>query len=86
MKEEETSDLYRWLPEQFPELASELKRTRSEHPGLVEEVRRLGRACESAEKVDFDDALGVGIRKVVAALRQHEAAESELLHRAVRAA
>jgi len=86
MKEEERSDLYRWLPEQFPDLRDELLSVGQEHATLVEEVKRLRVACESADVVEFDDELGIGIRLVVADLRKHEAKESALVRRALAAA
>jgi hypothetical protein len=85
MKDEEASEFYRWLPEYFSELRGEAEALTGEHGALLAEIRRLSEAADHAERVTLDSELGVAIRKVVAAIRDHEARESELLGRALTA-
>jgi hypothetical protein len=80
---EEKSDLYNWLPANFADLADELGRCREQHAPLLMSLDQLTTKAESAISAELDTELSVQIRSMVAALRQHEAAESSVLQRAL---
>jgi hypothetical protein len=83
LHEEEASPLYRDYPTMYPALAAELERLVSEHAPISAQLQELVAACDHAERIEFADPLATRIRAVVAALRRHEAAEVDALHRIV---
>jgi hypothetical protein len=80
--EEEESALYTTIPNIHPELRKELENRKGEHGPLLVAVRQLAADADQAHDVSMASALGTRIRSAIAALRQHEAGESSLLHRA----
>jgi hemerythrin HHE cation binding domain-containing protein len=79
--EEEKSPLYTTVPEKVPELRDEIALRRGEHVPLMIALRQLTVEAERAHDASMASALGMRIRSAVAAVRQHEAGESSILHR-----
>ena len=79
VQEEESGDLYRWVPATFGETKEALDDLRGEHASLVETVRQLAVATRGAETVRPSTDLSIRIRTAIADIRQHEARESAVL-------
>jgi hypothetical protein len=80
---EEESALYTWLPTNFAGLTDELDHCKQQHAPLLATLHQLAQRAEHAESAELDSELSVHIRTAIASLRQHEAAESGLLQRAL---
>jgi hypothetical protein len=79
--EEEASPLYVEYAKRDPELGEELQRLKAGHPDLLAELRSLSRACDAAPRLPLGGKLSIRIRKAVASLREHEAAEADAMRR-----
>ena len=79
--EEEKSPFYTTVPEKVPELRDEIERRRLEHVPLMISLRQLADDADHAHDASMASPLGTRIRSAVAAIRQHEAGESSILHR-----
>jgi hypothetical protein len=77
--EEERSRLYTEVPQSHPDLAPRIETLASQHAPILAELRSLARACDHATSLPFDSELSVRIRRMIAELRAHEAAEAALL-------
>lgn len=80
---EEASQATSWIARTFPPLSGDLARLIEQHGPLIAALRDQSAACEAASDVELMSALAVRIRTIVAAVRQHEAAESTLLMQAL---
>jgi hypothetical protein len=77
--DEEASALYSIYPERYSEVEQVLRSLQAEHRPLIEQLRQAARDCNGATSLDFDSPLSIRIRKTIAALRRHEAAEAEAI-------
>jgi hypothetical protein len=85
--DEETSDLYAWLPAAYPSVKAEADRLKAEHEDLIRELREASDETSHAESVetlsiDLSSPLSVKLRSLIVRLRQHEVAETELIRKA----
>ena len=80
ISEEESGDLFRWLPAGFEDERDELESLQAEHPDLIARLRDLAVACRSADTVDLQSELSIEIRSAVAQVRTHEAREAALVN------
>lgn len=80
---EETSDLYTWLPQRFPDLRRDVERLREEHRPLLGSLRELAEATRRVPALDLTSPFSVRIRALIAAIRRHEVEESSLARWAV---
>ena len=72
--QEERSALYSEFPSRYPAL--HLDALAAEHAGLIETLREVATACESALELRLDSPLSIRIRAAIADLRSHEAREA----------
>jgi hypothetical protein len=79
--EEERSALFRDYPSRYPQVRDELLRLQAAHAPMLTELRELSVASESANRLELDSPMSIRIRTAIAALRQHEAAEADVLAR-----
>ena len=79
--EEEQGDLFVRIPEEFPDIAPEIRALAEEHPRLVRDRRVLAVATRGAETIRANTDLSIHIRAAGAAIRRHEAQESALVQR-----
>ena len=81
---EEESALYRDVPVDFPLFADTIERLFNEHYDIFREVESLIQAAHTVGKSFAGDIkeLSTRTRRIIFALRRHEAEENEILHKA----
>lgn len=81
---EEESEFYTWLPQAVPSLEAELNHLKAQHWPITAALSQLAARVETAKTAALSTEISVQIRSAIAALRQHEAGESSVLHKAQR--
>ena len=80
---EEAGDMYGWLPKRFAELKPMADRLLNEHERITAELSAVTAEVEKSVSIELRSELSARLRAALAALRRHEAAESQLLHAAI---